>query len=261
MALPSASIWRNEVVLSVTNRQTSVSAAGEKIYVFPTRVLVELPSYKIVAFGQDARPVEHAGIKQAKVVYPASAYEIFDQEATEIFLRAVMQMVLGKSFLLRPKVYLSQPDNVTPFMQELWQSVLFRAGAREVNTIHPLLSTAVGAGLPVQQPHGYAVGWWQDDSLVFGLLAFGHVQFEKSWSSPVEQERDSLATFFAETWKEFVSQLPSEFRTTVSSEGVVLLIDNDDPLLASAMTREAKTPVVVVPPSSEIFGMKKIVDI
>jgi hypothetical protein len=261
MAISARSLWRNEIVLAVTNRQTSISAPHEKIYVLPTRVLVELPSYKIVAFGHDARPVEHAGLKHAKVIYPASAYEIFDEEATEVFLRAVMQMVLGKSFLLRPKVYLSQPGNVTPFMQELWQSVLYKAGAREVNTIHPLLATAVGAGLPVSQPHGYAVGWWQDDSLVFGLLAFGHVQFEKSWSSPVEQERDSQAAFFSQAWKEFLTEIPNEFRTTVAAEGVLVLIDNDDPLLAPTMTKAAKTPVIIVPPSTEILGMKELVQI
>lgn len=258
MALSARAFWQNEIVLTVTSQQTYMSAPEQKVYILPTRVLVELPNYKIVAYGHDARPVEHAGVKQAKVIYPASAFEIFDEAATVVYLRAVMQMVLGKSFLLRPRVYLSQPSQVTPFMQELWQLVLYQAGAREVQTVHPLLATAVGAGLPVADSHGYAVAWWDDDQILLGLVAFGHVQYETSFAGINEQLREDLAANFAQAWQQFLTQLPSEFRLTVASEGVVVTTDNDDPVLPSVLSQAAGTPVVVVPRTVEILGMKEV---
>jgi rod shape-determining protein MreB len=259
MAISARPLWQNEVFLTVTNRQTYVSASGEKVFIMPTRVLVELPSYKIVAFGHEARPVEHAGIRQARVMYPASEFEIFDEEASVVFVRAVMQMVLGKSFLLRPKVYLSQPSQLTPFMQELWSMVLYQAGAREVSTIHPLLSTAVGVGLPLGDSHGYAVGWWDDDQLILGLVAFGHVQYEQSYPLLQDQPRADLARSFATAWQDFLNQLPQEFRLSVGTEGGVVTIDNEDPLLAAELSTAAGAPIIIVPRSVELLGMKQYI--
>jgi len=258
MALSARPLWQNEVWLTVTSRQTFISAPNEKIFVLPTRVLVELPSYKIVAYGHEARPVEHAGVKQARVIYPISAFEIFDEQASVVYLRAVMQMVLGKSFLLKPKIYYSQPTNVTPFMKELWQLVLYQAGAREVRAVNPLLATAVGAGLPVADSHGYGVVWWDDDQLLIGLVAFGHVQYEMSFPGIDEQPRDDLAATFAAAWSKFLASLPGEFRNTVASDGVVLTIDNEDPVLPGILSQAAETPVVVVPRTVEVLGMKEI---
>ncbi len=269
------SLWRNEVMLSVTQELTYASVPEEKVFAIPTRVLVELPSYHIIAFGHEARPVEHAGVKNAKVIQPCNSQEIFDQTATTVFLRAILQMLLGRAFLLKPKVYISQQSTVTPFMQELWQVCLFQAGAREVTAVHPLLATAAGAGLPVSDSHGYAVAWCADGRLVFGLLAFGHVQYEEEFpfsvsaektsgkpTQEIRQERESTRELiqereFADAWAAFLARLPAEFRATIAQEGVVVNTAEAEPSLAVRWSKAAATPVVIVPPQTEVLGLQR----
>lgn len=246
-------------MLTITEEQTYASVPGEdeKVFVLPTRVLVELPNYHIIAFGHEARPVEHAGVKNAKVISPCTSREIFDQTATTVFLRAVMQMLLGRAFLLKPKVYLSQTSQVTPFMQELWQVCLFQAGAREVTVVHPLLATAAGAGLPVADSHGYAVGWWGEGRLLLGLLAFGHVQFQQEFELNMTGNMNERSKKFRECWLEFLQNLPSEFRTTLAQEGMLLNADGLEPTLPAQLSRISEVPVVVVPRTTEVLGLQK----
>jgi len=250
-------LWRNEVMLSVTSDLTYASIPGEQIFAIPTRVLVELPSYHIIAFGHEARPVEHAGVKNAKVIEPCTSREIFDQTATTVFLRAVMQLLLGRAFLLKPKIYLSQASQVTPFMQELWQVCLFQAGAREVTMVHPLLATAAGAGLPVADSHGYAVSWWGEDRILFGLLAFGHVQHQEEFVVPVGAKATEKSLFFRQSWQVFLEHLPAEFRLNLAQEGVLLNIENAEPALATHLSRASEVPVTIVPRTTEVLGLQK----
>lgn len=235
-----------------------ISAPKEKVFVMPTRVLVELPSYKIVAFGNEARPVEYAGLKQARVIHPFSATDIKDEQASVVFLRAAMQMVLGKSYFLKPRVLLSQPFEISPFMAELWQILLHQAGAREVIRVNPLLATALGAGLPVGDGHGYALGWWVDNRLILGLVAFGHVQFEQQYLLNLSDDRVDLADKMSQAWPKFVASLPIEFRQTVTSEGLLLTIDNDDPQLPMTMARDLGVPVQILPRTTEVLGLAQM---
>lgn len=262
MAFWARALFKNEVFIVPTKQNTYVSVLDEPPLAIPTRVLVELPKYSIVAYGQEARPVEHAGLKQAKVVVPFSAVEIFDEAAAILYLRAVMYAVLGKSFFLKPRVYLSQLSQVSPFMQELWQYVLGQAGAREVETVNPLLAVAAGAGLPINASAGFAIGWWDDDHLLLGLVAFGHIQYEQDFVFPgnlADANRDELASFFSQCWDQFLIKLPGEFRTIIAVEGGIISIANDDPILATIFSQLAGSPIGVLPRNVEILGMKKLI--
>lgn len=258
--LGSKSWWRNEVFIVITQDKTYITAPHEKLFILPTRVLVELPNYKIVAFGHDARPVEYAGVKQAKVIYPCNSYQIQDEEASVVLMRAVMQMVLGNAYFLKPKVFITQPDHTTPFMQELQQLVLLKAGAREVQTVNPLLAIGVGAGLPVEDGHGYAVGWWEDNYLVFGLLAFGNVQYEQKFQVQLrdDADREQRANFFRLCWSQFLGNLPGEFKATLGREGTLVSIDDDDPQLATTFSQAIGQPVQILPRNVEILGLREI---
>ena len=76
-----------------------------------------------------------------------------------------------------------------------------------------------------------------------------------------EQPRDDLAATFAVAWSKFLGSLPGEFRTAVAGDGVVLTIDNEDPVLPGVLSQAAETPVVVVPRTVEVLGMKELTQV
>lgn len=248
--------WNSEIFLVPTQDFTYVSAGEQKILKIPTKVLVEIPSYRVVAFGEDARQVEHAGMGKSSVIQPFSSEEIFDEVAAQQFLRSVFQLTLGSRFFVKPRVVLSSSPSQTPFMQELWQSVLYAAGARQIVTVHPALAAAYGTGLPLQTPHGYVVGQVSGRQLSLHLVAFGHVQFEVVTKN-FDQDSGKIAEQLADLWKRLLALLPIEFLATVQQDGCVLVMDTNEPEASAWLSQAVGSPVIIVPRTAEVLGLQK----
>lgn len=236
---------------------TYITGAEGTIYKVPSRVLVEIPSYRIVAFGDDAREVEHAGLGESKVVRPYSSLEIFDETGSVVFLRSLFRLVLGTRFLLKPHVTVSLSDEVSPFMQEMWQHVAYGAGARQVSFVHPLLAVAAGAGLPYRDAHGYAVGIIDSAGVTFGLVAFGHVQYTVWHAWGEIPEGNALIEALQAQWQNFLSTIPVEFMATVTAEGCIVAWDEAPAEAAQVLSPHLETPVVVVPRTAEVLGLRE----
>ncbi|MCD8484825.1 rod shape-determining protein [Candidatus Woesebacteria bacterium] len=250
--------WQSDVFVVPTATITYVTGSEGAVYRVPTRILVEMPSYKIVAFGDDAREVEHAGLGESKVIKPFGALEVFDEVGSVVFLRSLFRLVLGSRFILKPHVVVSLSDEVSPFMQEVWQQVAYSAGARQVTSVHPLLAVAAGAGLPHHTAHGYAVGIVDSAGIAFGLVAFGHVQYSTwlDWESI--PEGDELTEQIQEQWQRFLSTIPVEFMTTITSEGCVLAWEEAPVNAAHILSPALETPMVVVPRTVEVLGLRSL---
>lgn len=249
--------WQSEIYVVPTADLTYITGGEGAIFKVPSRVLVEIPSYRIVAFGDDAREVEHAGLGESKVVKPYSSLEIFDETGSVVFLRSLFRLVLGTRFLLKPHVTVSLSEEVSPFMQELWQHVAYSAGARQVTFVHPLLAVAAGAGLPYQDAHGYAVSIIDSAGVTFGLVAFGHVQYTTwhAWKSIPEGKE--LIQDLQIQWQNFLSIIPVEFMATITAEGCVFSWDEAPADGASVLSPHLETPVVIVPRTAEVLGLRE----
>lgn len=250
-------VFLSDIYLSFSGQDAFASAEG-KIFSVPARLLVELPSYKIIAFGQEAREVEHAGMGKSAVVTPFRESEVQDERGAEVFLRNLFRVVLGSGFLLKPRVWLALPARTTPFMREVWMSVLFSAGARDVIIVHPFLAIAASAGLPLQSAHGYAVGSIADEGVSVGLVAFGHIQREV-WRQflPHQKESEQLEQLRL-AWEQLLANIPAEFLGPLQQEGLLLSVPDDSVEWAKRYTKSLDVPVTVVDRVASVSGLRLI---
>ncbi len=246
-----------DVFLLIGSRHTYIAAADGKVLRIPTRVLVKKKNYEVVAFGDEAREVEHAGLAETQIVIPFGPQEIYDEAGASAFLRSLFRTVLGSGFFLKPRVWIGLSHQVTPFMRELWQNVAVSAGARELITVDELLAGSVGAGLDVFRSHGYAVASLVDTRVDMGLVSFGHVQLRSHFVVP-ESGRSEANQAWGEGWKGFVSKLPAEFAATVLQEGVLALASEGDSDLSAALTKTLGLPVIVAQRSIAIAGLRQL---
>lgn len=247
-----------DVFLLIGSRHTYIAAVDGKVLRVPTRVLVKKKNYEVVAFGDEAREVEHAGLAETKIIVPFGAQEIVDEAAASAFLRSLFRVVLGSGFFLKPRVWMGLSHQVTPFMRELWQNVAVSAGARELITVDELLAGSVGAGLDVFGSHGYAVASCVDERVDLGLVSFGHVQVRRSFVLPEGDWKADHAVAWGEGWKEFVSLLPAEFATTVLQEGVFILASEGDNDHSARLTKTLSLPVIIAQRSIAVAGLRTV---
>lgn len=251
--------WRSQVYVVPDGDVTYVAGESGSIVRIPSRILVEVPSYRVVAFGHDAREVEHAGFGQSSVIWPYTSREVLDDTGAEVLIRALMSSTLGTRFLLKPQVIMASPSDLTPFMTELWQNVLYAAGARSVVTIDPILAVARGAGVPIESPHGYAVATVDQHTIRLAIVAFDHVQFPLvhtlSLADGVPQEWSEV---FPNMWKRWLQSIPLEYATTLHQEGCLIAAEDTHTKLAQRLSRAIESPVVFVPRSIAIVGMRQL---
>ncbi len=247
-----------DVFLLIGNEHTYVAATEGRVFRCSTRVLLNKKNSEVVAFGDDARTVEHAGLAQTQVQIPFTAQEILDEAAAAAFLRSLFRLVLGSGFLVKPRVWLAVSSHVSPFMQELFQSVAVQAGARELIIVQNLLAASVGEGLDVFGPHGYAVGSLAGGFLELGLVSFGHVQLvlpSKIVSlAPQPPSREEWQSH----WSAFLSQVPPEFAPSLLSEGLVLSVGNPQTAFAQELTDFLGVPVILSDRPALITGLRAL---
>jgi len=111
-------------------------------------VAVDSVSGSLVAAGQDA--VEMLGRTPAKVVTvrPVVDGVVTDGDLTESMLGHFLQQ-LRISRLVRPRVVVCVPSNVTPVERRALEDAALHSGARRVFVLEESMAAAIGAGLPV----------------------------------------------------------------------------------------------------------------
>lgn len=114
----------------------------------PTLVAVNSDTGHLVAAGDDA--VEMLGRTPATVVTvrPMSDGVVTDADLTEQLLRHFVGR-LRTSRLLRPRMVVTVPSNVTPVERRALEDTALNAGARRVFVLEEAMAAAIGAGLPV----------------------------------------------------------------------------------------------------------------
>lgn len=247
-----------DVFLLIGNEHTYVAATHGRVFRCATRVLLNKKNNDVIAFGDDARTVEHAGMAQTRVVVPFDAIEIFDEAAATAYLRSLFRLVLGSGFLLKPRVWMAVSSHVTPFMRELLQSVAVQAGARELILVHNLLAASVGEGLDVFGPHGYAVGSLAGGYLELGLVSFGHVQVAMPSTivslAPAKPDKQEWSA----RWSEFLQKVPPEFAPSLMTEGLLLSVSNPQTEFAGELTQFLQVPVILSDRPALITGLRAL---
>ncbi len=120
----------------------------------PSVVAIEEKTDKIVAIGQEARQMlgrNHNGIK---VVRPLREGVISDFRITELMLKYFLKKVMTRARLIKPRVAVCVPSQITSVEKRAVIDATKQAGAKEVYLIEEPLAGAIGVGIDVSKPYG-----------------------------------------------------------------------------------------------------------
>jgi len=79
---------------------------------------------------------------------------IADFEVTEKMIAYFIQKAHGRRFLVKPRIVISVPSEITQVEKRAVKDSALRAGATEVYLIEQAMAAAIGAGLPITDPTG-----------------------------------------------------------------------------------------------------------
>ncbi len=118
----------------------------------PSVVAIEKKSGNILATGQEAKDMLGRTPEQIAAVRPLKHGVIANFSATQLMLRNVLQKVVRRYNLGRPRVVVGVPSGITEVEERAVEETVLQAGAKEVYLIEEPMAAAIGASLDIAEP-------------------------------------------------------------------------------------------------------------
>jgi rod shape-determining protein MreB and related proteins len=149
------SMFSNDLAIDLGTANTLVYAKNKGIVVRePSIVAVNKITGKVEAVGKEAKEMLGRTPGNIVAIRPMKDGVIADFEITEEMLNYFIKAAHGRSFLVKPRIVISVPSEITQVEKRAVKDSALRAGATEVYLIEQAMAAAIGAGLPITDPTG-----------------------------------------------------------------------------------------------------------
>ena len=148
--------FSRDVAIDLGTSNTLVFVQGEGIVVNePSVVSIHEDDRSILAVGNEAKAMIGRTPPEIRVIQPLKNGVIADFEMTERMLSYfISRTQRWLRTVLKPRVVVGVPTGITQVERRAVRDSARHAGAREVYLVEEPVATAIGAGLPVQEPGG-----------------------------------------------------------------------------------------------------------
>jgi rod shape-determining protein MreB len=153
--LSALSLFSNDLAIDLGTANTCVYARGKGIVLNePSIVAVNNVTDEIEAVGIDAKEMLGRTPGNITAIKPMRDGVIADFEAAEKMLGYFIRKAHRRKTLVRPRVVIGVPSEITQVERRAVKDSAYRAKASEVHLIEEAMAAAIGAGLPITEAAG-----------------------------------------------------------------------------------------------------------
>jgi rod shape-determining protein MreB and related proteins len=145
-----------DIGIDLGTANTLVLVRGKGIVINePSVVAVNRKTKRVLAVGSEAKRMVGRTPANIVAVRPLKDGVISDFDVTERMLRYFIERVHDQVTMVpRPRIVIGIPSGVTEVERRAVYEAAMSAGARETWLIEEPMAAAIGAGLPITEPHG-----------------------------------------------------------------------------------------------------------
>jgi len=149
------SVFSNDLAIDLGTANTLVYGKERGIIVRePSIVAVNKLTNRVEAVGTEAKEMLGRTPGNIVAIRPMKDGVIADFDVTEKMLDYFIKKAHGRRFLVKPRIVISVPSEITQVEKRAVKDSALRAGATEVYLIEQAMAAAIGAGLPITDPTG-----------------------------------------------------------------------------------------------------------
>ena len=149
------SMFSNDLAIDLGTANTLVYAKNKGIIVRePSIVAVNKINNNVEAVGKEAKEMLGRTPGNIVAIRPMKDGVIADFEVTEKMIKYFIEKAHGRRFLVKPRIVISVPSEITQVEKRAVKDSALRAGATVVYLIEQAMAAAIGAGLPITDPTG-----------------------------------------------------------------------------------------------------------
>lgn len=231
---------------------TLVFAPGRGIILNePSVVAVSEIDKRILAVGAEAK--EMIGKTPGEIVAyrPLRDGVIADYRVTQAMLKYFISKSLGKFQLFKPEVMVSVPAGVTSTERRAVVEAAIRGGARNAYVVKEPVLAAIGAGIPIQEPHGHMVVDLGGGTADVAVISLGGIVASTSVKCAGDRLDHAIADYIKKTFNLAIGDRTAEqVKIAVGSavpveEELVVVVKGRDFITGLPRSAEMKTNDIV----------------
>lgn len=188
------------------------------IYVKDKGIVLSEPS--VVALDRDSGEVKAVGSKAKQMlgrtpanivaVRPMRNGVIADFEVTQEMIRYFIRSVHTRKSLLRPRIVIGIPSDITGVERRAVEDAAKQAGAREVYLIEEPMASAMGADLPITEPHASMIVDIGGGTTEIAVISLGGMVVAKSIDIAGDEITDCIVQYFKKKYNLIIGETTAE---------------------------------------------------
>lgn len=175
------SLFSSDLAIDLGTTTTRIFAKGRGIVVDePSAVAVNTDTGEVEAVGRVAKEMLGRTPGNIVVIKPMKEGVIADFKVTETMLNYFIQKTHQRKLLVRPRIVIGVPAEVTQVEKRAVMDSAYRAKASEVHLVEQPMMAAIGAGLPVTEPGGNMIVDIGGGTTDVAVISFSGIVYSRS---------------------------------------------------------------------------------
>src|SRR6188508_1543031 len=209
----------NDVAIDLGTANTCVFARGRGIVVNePSIVAFNTARGQVEAVGQEAYEMLGRTPPNITAVRPMKDGVIADFDAAEKMLSHFVRKAYGRRLLMRPRLVIGVPPEITQVERRAVKDSGYRAKASEVHLVDEPMAAAIGAGLPVSDPAGNMIVDIGGGTTEVAVISLGGIVVSQSMRIGGDEMDEAIVNHIKKEYKLLVgTQTAEEIKLEVGS--------------------------------------------
>lgn len=212
MALKSLfSFFSNDLAIDLGTANTLVYAKGRGIVVSePSIVAINKSNNAPLAVGKDAKEMLGRTPGNIVAIRPMKDGVIANFEMTEKMLQHFIRKAHNGKTWVSPRVVIGIPSEITQVERRAVEDSAYRAKASEVYLIEEAMAAAIGAGLPITEPHGNMIVDIGGGTTDIAVISLGGIVYSRAVRVAGNEMDEAITQFIKRKYNLLIGERTAE---------------------------------------------------
>lgn len=205
------SLFSNDMGIDLGTANTLVYVKGQGIVLRePSVVAIDRETRRVLAIGAEAKRMLGRTPASIVAVRPLKNGVIADFEVTQEMIKYFIRKVHNRRSLLHPRVVIGIPSGITEVERRAVQESAEQAGARQVYLIEEPMAAAIGADLPISEPHGNFIVDIGGGTTEAAVISLGGLVVSKSLDIAGDEMDEAVMIHFRRKYNLLIGETSAE---------------------------------------------------
>ena len=176
----------------------------------PSVVAIDRTTREVLAFGAEAKRMLGKTPANIQAVRPLRNGVIADFEVTQAMIKYFIRKVHNRRSLLHPRIVIGIPSGITEVEKRAVREAAEQAGARQTELLEEPMAAAIGADLPISEPHGNMIVDIGGGTTEVAVISLSGMVVSKSIDVAGDEMDEAVVQYFRRKYNLVIGEATAE---------------------------------------------------